>query len=249
MRFHELLKLAPYTQSHASEVTAATGGTYAHGNAHHEHDASIANAVTHSQQPCKSDIMHPNTATQLATHTHTPTARGVSESRARPKACAADDARAPRASICIDKLNGARLALGRRLAGDRFRFEAYRSSSRPPSSFWQRMLESTKSSERMNRPAATSAVVTIVDSESCAAFSTTSCRPHRGPTCFSSRNVLYQKILNRTRRWHRSFSRHMETSGLHVPREGFGVRAPPGPGRATYRFSFEIRRRHAIGTL
>ena len=53
------------------------------------------------------------------------------------------------------------------------------------------------------------------------------------PTSSSSRNALCQKILKRTRRWHRSFSRNMETTALHVPREGFGMRAPPGPGRAT----------------
>ena len=184
MRTHELLKSAPYTQSPCiAGATADTVGTYMHGNAHHEHEHIKCGHT----RPTTMQIRHHAPEHGHPTgYRHTPTAHGVSESRARPKACAADDARAPRASISINKLNGARLALGRRLARDRFRFEAYRSSSRPPSSFWQRMLESTKSSERMNRPAATSAAVTIVDSESSAAFSTTSCRPHRGPTCFSA---------------------------------------------------------------
>ena len=158
MRFGELFKTAPYTQNHASEVAAAISGTCGPGNARREqHHVGCSHAGPEIMQIRQHapEHDHPTGCTR------TPTAHGVLESRARPKACAADDARAPRASICIDKLNGARLALGRRLAGDRFRFEAYRSSSRPPSSFWQRMLESTKSSERMNRPAATSAVVTI----------------------------------------------------------------------------------------
>ena len=42
---------------------------------------SIANAVTHGQQPCKSDIMRPNTATQPATDTHLPHAVSLSRMR------------------------------------------------------------------------------------------------------------------------------------------------------------------------
>ena len=83
MRFHELLKLAPYTQSHASEVTAATGGTYAHGNAHHKHEHSNCGHTqpTTMQIRHHANIMHPNTATQLATHTHLPHAVSLSRER------------------------------------------------------------------------------------------------------------------------------------------------------------------------
>ena len=142
MRFGELLKTAPYTQNHASEVAAATSDTHGHGNAPHWHNHVRCG---HARPKITRIRQHATEHDHPTGYKHTPTARGVLESQARPKTGAHDDAHACRASISIGKLNGARVALGRRLAGQRFRFEAYRSSSRPPSSFWQRMRDSTTS--------------------------------------------------------------------------------------------------------
>eukprot|EP00966_Prymnesium_polylepis_P269797 6232444-Prymnesium_polylepis.1 len=70
------------------------------------------------------------------THTHTP--HTVSLSRERdPKLGSDDDARAARACTSIGKLIGVCLGAVARLAGERSRFEAHRSSLRPPSSFWK----------------------------------------------------------------------------------------------------------------
>ena len=141
---------------------------------------SITSAtVMQSQRSCKSDNIRPYTTTQLATRTHLP--HTVSLSRKRdPTLSADDDAHACRASICIGKLSGARLAPGGRLAGERLQFKAYRCSSRPPSSFWQSHRDLSNSSTSLKRPAVTTATMMATDSESSAAFSTTSCRPHRG---------------------------------------------------------------------
>jgi hypothetical protein len=62
-----------------------------------------------------------------------------------PSLLADDGALAARGRGSIGELSGARLALGSRLAGERLRFDAYRSSSRLRSTVWHRQRESTKS--------------------------------------------------------------------------------------------------------
>ena len=79
MRIHELLKSAPYTQSHASEATADIGGIYMLGDAYHEHEHSKCGHT----RPTTMQIRHHAPEHGHPTgYTHTPTAHGVSESRA-----------------------------------------------------------------------------------------------------------------------------------------------------------------------
>ena len=144
MRIHEHFKPAAYryTKNHASEVTAASGGTHEHGNVDHEqqhggggHAGPKIMQIRQHAPTCG----HPTDHDYRYRHT-SPVDRDLA-----PSLLADDGARAARGRGSIGELSGARLALGLRLAGERLRFEAYRSSSRPPSSFRKRLRESTKS--------------------------------------------------------------------------------------------------------
>ena len=105
MRIHELLKSAPYTQSHASEETADIGGIYMLRDAYHEHEHSKCG---HTRPTIRQIRHHAPEHGHPAGYTHTPTAHGVSESRARLTAGADDDAHACTARVSIGKLSGAR---------------------------------------------------------------------------------------------------------------------------------------------
>ena len=142
MRINEHLKPVAYTQNHASEVTAASGGTHEHGNADHEQQHGGGG---HAGQNIMQIRQHAPTCGHPTDHDYryrrtSPVDRDLASSL-----LADDDARAARRRGSMGELSGARLALGSRLAGERLRFDAYRSSSRLPSTFWHRQRESTKS--------------------------------------------------------------------------------------------------------
>ena len=224
MRIDELLKSAPYAQNHASDETAATGGMRMLGDAYHEHDHIKCGHIRPTIMQIRHHAPeHDHPTGCRCTRLHTPP---VHRDLA-PSLLSNDGARAARASKWIGKLIGARLGSGGRLAVERSRLEAYRSSVRPLSTIWLRHRESTKSSKRLKRPAATTAAVTVVGSKCSATFSTTSCRPQRGRPAPRAHNGFCRPAARTERDESKSFIRRMEGGVLHAPNEGRGMQCSP----------------------